>query len=357
MRNFLGNRDENIFELANSILDKIKQNLKKEIFNQEISSPIDNPQLIINSNQFTYLKEQIDEKIKNHEDLRLNKPRYSLYQLQNKRLKEMTSSGKIKNKLKIKSNIEMESSTTLKKKRHLNKNNEDDSSFPLENNKKPKQNQDFKEEAISNSGKSKNELDLKFYKNYVILNNTSSVNLPNLDIIQNQQCQINSESSDLVCLNIKKKRKIYPVNQQIMTNFLLEFYLDGRNNEESKDLNHDDLINSKKLEVSCIKYDGKSENVKNLEDIINSFQEKSHYCFKSKDCPKQLLRKKVCSHMFKLFSKMAAKVMDIDEIKKLSLDLELKARLKDPLMGNEYKSIVNEYFERMKSIFDEKRKN
>ncbi len=104
LRNLLANRNEKIFELSNSILDKIKGSLINELFNQQLNQD--------------YLKEEIAfiniKELKKDIDIKINL---------NKSLEckdKIISMNNLKNKLKNNSLKEMESSSlTLKKKRKL----------------------------------------------------------------------------------------------------------------------------------------------------------------------------------------------------------------------------------------------
>lgn len=75
-----------------------------------------------------------------------------------------------------------------------------------------------------------------------------------------------------------------------------------------------------------------------------------HLC--SSEVSKQYLRRRICSHLYKLLSIIANKVLNDEEIRRLTLDFEMKAREKDPLMGSQYKLIVSSLFNRIKKLFN-----
>ena len=135
---------------------------------------------------------------------------------------------------------------------------------------------------------------------------------------------------------IKIKTKVYPVNEESIRKFLNDIYSDRKDNLHDSSLALNEGDGSHLIQVS---------------EIIKKLSEKIEYFKNPGECPKQFLRRKICAQLFKLLTKMASQVIKEEDIKKLVLDLEKKARLKDPLMGELYKNHVTQVFDRLKVIY------
>lgn len=178
---------------------------------------------------------------------------------------------------------------------------------------------------------------------------SESLDIPQLVEEDNHSETSNSSNSDFNArkpdirhkfkeVRCEKRLKARAMDSEKLNDIFCSYYLPYWNNDirfnESESSSKSDFTLNKLIEQIGSKSDSQ-------ESVLPAESVSKHY-----------LRRRICSHLYKVLSIIANKSLSDEEMRALTLDIELKARVKDPQMGNCYKSIISGLFDKIKKIFN-----
>lgn len=289
LRNLLSSKNEGVFSVSNSILDKIKENLINELFNQKL----------------------VTDDMKNDFDIKALKRDIEL------ELKPKTSEECCESSITTPIQNVILKPNSIKHNQKRNSIKSEVSEINLIN--KKRSTPEIEREKLDNSISQKMNCD----------------DINHSDTSDSSYSESNSKKLDVrhkfKILSADRRVKAHAVNISDLNEIFGSYY--NYNND-------------------CIQFseiEGLEKSDFHLDKLVQILHV-PHLC--SQEVSKQYLRRRICSHLYKLLSIIANRVLNDDEIKKLTLNFEMKAREKDPLMGNQYKMIVSGLFNRIKKLFN-----
>lgn len=200
----------------------------------------------------------------------------------------------------------------------------------------------------------------------------SHSNSDNKSVKESNDYYLYSFSEDIQITN--KKTKIYAIDKPKIAEILCKYYENLNHNSSSCENSesrtdyspkektnnyHPEMIRSEE----CTNGIGNNYSQEKAELPLkeNEMEKQSEYepikCIINENytlqqqVPKQFLRRRICSHLYKLLSKVASRLLNEKELKKLILIFEMKARQQDPNMGDLYKKTISGFFDKVRELF------
>lgn len=167
-----------------------------------------------------------------------------------------------------------------------------------------------------------------------------------------------SLTSDIISLQTDIKLNKSYSNSNISNNLCLENKINNnvtKNNKHGLKSNFNTNILNKICSIIKEKQiinKIKSIDTNDNDNSINDFEYNEKQSDTIKTIPKEFLRRRICSHFYKILSKVAKRLLNEKEMKKLTLIFEQKAREIDPNMGDDYKKTIYNFFKKIRKIFE-----